>query len=86
MGMYDDVEFNEEVCPDCGKDITFQSKSGECDLKTIAPNTVENFYGYCFDCGICIDYTTMEKPWFHKYNRVVYRDRKEISNDNVYIS
>ena len=37
MGCYDSVKFK---CPDCGKELVVQSKSGECRLKTYGAKCV----------------------------------------------
>jgi len=37
MGMFDSIYFN---CPDCGKNIEAQSKSGECSLDSYAHDSV----------------------------------------------
>lgn len=65
MGMFDDVNF-ECTCPVCHSKVDgFQSKSGECVLDHIEPDTVDNFYASCRKCGCWIEYVA--KPV--KYNR-----------------
>jgi len=47
MGMYDYIK-HEANCPNCGKPLEgFQSKDGPCNLKTLKPQQVSNFYTEC---------------------------------------
>jgi len=56
MGMFDWVHF-EMDCPLCGSKITgFQSKDGKCDLMTIEPDDVEDFYSSC-KCGAWVQFS-----------------------------
>lgn len=57
MGMYDNVNY-ECVCPVCHSKVTgFQSKSGPCELTTLEPTKVSNFYSSCDKCGCWIEFT-----------------------------
>ena len=56
MGMFDYVDF-ECDCPECGNTVGgFQSKSGDCNLETIPPWSVDQFYSYCNKCNARISY------------------------------
>ncbi len=57
MGMFDRVNF-ECICPVCHAKVDgFQSKSGRCELDTIEPTEIANFYSSCKKCGCWIEYT-----------------------------
>jgi hypothetical protein len=61
MGMFDYVKFECE-CPDCGCPVTeFQSKDGECDMVTLLPEDVKNFYTSCPCCKLWIEFSTMSE-------------------------
>ena len=56
MGMFDYVNY-ECVCPVCKTKIDgFQSKSGDCELNTLQPGQVSNFYSACVKCGCWIEF------------------------------
>jgi hypothetical protein len=56
MGLFNDIDF-ECQCPNCGGDIRgFQSKDGPCDLTTLRPWEVDNFYSSCRSCKAWIEY------------------------------
>ena len=56
MGMFDYVHFAMD-CPTCGTIVSnFQSKDGPCDLKTIEPDGLNNFYTSCKNCSSRIDF------------------------------
>jgi len=55
MGMYDNVNF-EMDCPICGERVDdFQTRDGDCLLKTLSPCDVDNFYSCCRKCNSFID-------------------------------
>lgn len=57
MGMFDDVNFT-MPCPTCGAQMgNFQSKDGPCDLSTIEPDAVSNFYASCHKCWSWVEFT-----------------------------
>jgi hypothetical protein len=63
MGMFDTVYMN---CPECDETIEFQSKSGECMLRTYSQNSVppDVFRGIVGDtewCEACGHVLTIEK-------------------------
>lgn len=62
MGMFNYI--NVEIpCPKCGTTVdTFQSKDANCDLTSIDPTQVSNFYGDCPDCGYWIEMEREEQP------------------------
>ena len=50
MGMFDNVEYKYD-CVQCGKPLDdFQSKDGPCELETIKPEQVLEFYASCKHC------------------------------------
>jgi len=80
MGMFD----YECSCPVChGKVDGFQTKSGDCLLKTLNPREADNFYSSCKKCGCWIEFTAKKVTNFtrqvkgkgdveiHKYNKDV---------------
>lgn len=57
MGMFDWVDFTTK-CPKCSKLVEgFQSKEGPCELYTIKPWQLSNFYAGCDGCGAWIEYS-----------------------------
>jgi hypothetical protein len=60
MGMFNWVRFT-APCKKCGATLDgFQSKdSEELDLRTVEPETVEEFYDYC-KCGTMNTYRTIK--------------------------
>jgi DNA-directed RNA polymerase subunit RPC12/RpoP len=56
MGMFDSVI---GICPDCGNEVEFQSKAGDCalyryTLDSVPPEIAKDIEGYsekCNDCG-----------------------------------
>jgi transcription elongation factor Elf1 len=63
MGMFDTVKFE---CPACGEETSFQTKDGECTLKTYGlknmPGAIaeglKNKSIYCNHCEISIGFET----------------------------
>ena len=56
MGMFDYVHF-EMVCPKCAEMVRgFQSKDAGCNLDTIEPDGLQNFYTSCDACGAWIEF------------------------------
>ena len=57
MGMFDWVHFEME-CPTCGAAVNgFQSKDSACNLDTIEPDTLRNFYSSCPKCKAWIEFS-----------------------------
>ncbi len=58
MGMFDWVNV-EMLCPLCKKGIVkrFQSKSNDCQLDTLDPQYVVNFYSECPKCKEWIEFS-----------------------------
>lgn len=52
MGLYNEIQVD---CPKCDQTVTFQSKSGECELRTyhITNMPPEDFAGILGDCEEC---------------------------------
>ena len=56
MGMFDDVNFK-MACPTCGHVLdSFQTKDADCDLSTVEPDNITNFYCACRNCGSWIEF------------------------------
>lgn len=56
MGMFDWIDFKCE-CPLCGHEVVgFQSKDGPCQLDTLKPWEVRNFYSGCVECGGWVEF------------------------------
>ncbi len=50
MGMFDYVKY-EANCQNCGSSLNdFQTKEGVCELETLEPCQVDNFYTSCDAC------------------------------------
>ena len=50
MGMFDYVNYS-APCKECGEILTgWQSKSGDCVLDAVEPETVGYFYDFCSNC------------------------------------
>jgi len=49
MGMFDSLYVN---CPECGKELEFQSKSGECALSAYTEKDLEAFVAIGMDGDI----------------------------------
>ncbi len=90
MGMYDNVDY-ECICPCCKKKVDgFQSKNGSCDLDTLHPSEVLNFYSACKHCGAWIEFQRYEQKSPGKvkkidgksFKRTVTRNKKGDKNDN----
>ena len=66
MGMFDYVDF-ECPCPACGATLDeFQSKSGPCDMATLKPWQVTNFYTTCSACDKWVEFyseAVRVAPW-----------------------
>lgn len=57
MGMFDHVHF-EMNCPKCGAPVKgFQSKDYICNLETIEPDALQNFYSSCRECNAWIEFS-----------------------------
>lgn len=62
MGMFDYVNFK-MACPTCGAEMAaFQSKSGECSMDVIEPDSVSNFYDWCEQCKTGVEFHLPRKP------------------------
>lgn len=56
MGMFDEVHF-QMACPTCGTVMkNFQSKDGVCELETVEPDAVNNFYCSCRKCLTWVEF------------------------------
>lgn len=56
MGMFDWINFK-CPCPKCGQEVSgFQSKDRSCDLNTIEPDDVDNFYSSCDACKTWVEF------------------------------
>ncbi len=86
MGMFNWVDY-ECVCPQChGKVEKFQTKDsdGYCDLSTVSPSSVSNFYSSCEKCGCWVEFSSIPTE---NYQMVVTgKDRKELHRKNVKIT
>lgn len=53
MGLFDSVYVQ---CPECGEDVEFQSKAGECSLASYTLDDVPDvvLHGVGDDCEICM--------------------------------
>lgn len=61
MGLFDYVNFK-MPCPRCGSEVgDFQSKSAGCDMVTVEPEAVTNFYSACDNCKAWIEFSR-ERP------------------------
>ena len=62
MGMYDNVKYTAN-CLNCGIELSdWQSKDGPCELATLSPGSVRNFYTTCHRCDFWNEYgVTIEK-------------------------
>ena len=57
MGMFDYVHF-EMDCPKCVERIKdFQSKDFLCEMETIEPDALQNFYASCRKCKTWIEFS-----------------------------
>lgn len=55
--MFDDVAI-ELPCPKCSAPLTgFQSKDGPCEMLTVTPADVANFYARCKKCDTWVEYS-----------------------------
>lgn len=56
MGMFDFINYKAN-CENCGKELTeFQSKDGECLMRTLQPKDVDSFYSICDNCNAWHDF------------------------------
>ncbi len=61
MGMYDEINVDIK-CPKCGaNDVSWQSKNYLCNLDTIDPDKVQEFYTHCDKCDTFTTYRRGEK-------------------------
>jgi hypothetical protein len=59
MGMFDYIVGVPEVLCDCGHKLeNWQSKDHYCQLNKIHYTRVRNFYTYCKNCGLWVEFTT----------------------------
>ena len=59
--MYDEINVDIK-CPKCGaNDVSWQSKNYLCNLDTIDPDKVQEFYTHCDKCNTFITYRRGEK-------------------------
>ena len=76
MGMFDDVHF-EMDCPKCGAHLnSFQSKSGHCELDTVEPDGLGNFYSSC-RCGAWIEFSREQPKPVKLRDKPLTRDEVE---------
>ena len=72
MGMYDNVDY-EMICPVCGDKIdSFQTKNGECVLRTLTIQQIPDkgyFYSSCHKCGLFVE--------FQKHSNQTAKETKE---------
>lgn len=62
MGLFDYVNFR-MACPKCGGAVgPFQTKEQACDLATIEPDGLTQFYGFCDHCGAWLDFSRPRPP------------------------
>ena len=50
MGMFDNINYDGK-CKKCNDELNWQSKDGDCLLRTLEPKDVNNFYSLCDKCG-----------------------------------
>ncbi len=81
MGMFDYIDY-ETVCPICHEKIEeFQSKCHDCQLKTLHPHEVMNFYRSCNKCGCWVEFERAGKTF--KYNRIVTGKNNKILHEKT---
>ena len=57
MGMFDYINFK-MPCPECGDVLCgWQSKDAGCDMEQIEPDSVNNFYTPCDNCGAWLEFS-----------------------------
>jgi hypothetical protein len=62
MSLFDNVHFV-TTCPKCGAPLGgFQSKDGACNLDTVEPDTVRQFYSSCRACSEWVEYSRDDLP------------------------
>lgn len=66
MGLYDYIDFK-MTCPNCGAMVEeWQSKDREDRrMNLLKFNQVENFYGSCTQCGLCVEFTQASRWIWH---------------------
>lgn len=71
MGMFDYVNYAMD-CPTCGRHIAvFQTKDLGCNLDTVEPTSVANFYAYCDHCESWIEFNRRAAPSLDDYDMTV---------------
>jgi hypothetical protein len=56
MGMFDYVNFKTS-CPTCGTEMHgFQTKDRGCDMVTVEPDSVNDFYSSCRKCDTWVEF------------------------------
>lgn len=81
MGMYDVVDYK-MMCPTCGTEIgtgisRFQTKEGECCLRTLDYLRVGNFYSRCESCKTWVEFTRKPATSIADYDMKVEKARVE---------
>lgn len=57
MGMFDWINFK-TACPTCATPVSgFQSKDAGCEMVTLEPEDVDNFYSSCDKCGTWVEFS-----------------------------
>jgi len=81
--MFDYVNY-ECTCPVCHSKVDgFQSKSGDCELETIEPTSVDNFYSSCKKCGCWINFsakkiTNFTRTVSGKGDKIITKHTKDV--------
>ena len=81
MGMFDYIDY-ECVCPVCHNKVdSFQSKHGICELETLKPQEVNNFYSSCKKCGCWLEFT---RVCDYSFTRTVYGAAQDGERKRLY--
>ena len=77
MGMFDEVKY-EAPCWKCGEILKhWQSKDGPCNLLTLFPTEVDNFYDSCGKCGAWNEYDRVPPQPVKFVHNFVREEREE---------
>lgn len=83
MGMYDNINYTCR-CPVCDHLVTgFQSKDGDCMLKTLEHNEVGHFYSSCDVCDVWIEFDKQANGKFEMSEPNLYLVKDIITKEDM---
>lgn len=80
--MFDYINYECE-CPCCHSAVTdFQSRSGNCNMSRLTPNSVEEFYGMC-SCGAWLEFSRVSPGVYRRSLKERFGAGGYLNNEEV---